>query len=87
VSSSNEFLAKLPTILNDAVVDYGYSASAVGMRVSIGLSDGAMSRPAGMPDGYVAGKAGQVELPDDIVNLAGIFPYQQFAIGQGGYAR
>jgi hypothetical protein len=86
VSHFDEFLAELLIILNDAIVDYSHFATAIGMRVSIELGDSTMGCPAGMPDGYIAGKTCQVLFLDDFVNFADILPYQQPAIAQRSYA-
>jgi hypothetical protein len=75
VSDFGEFLAKLLIVLYNAIVDYGHSAATIGMRVRIELSDTTMGRPAGVPDGDVAGQACQVMLLNDLVDLASVFLY------------
>jgi hypothetical protein len=76
VSDSGEFLAKLLIVLNNAIVNYGHSATAIGVRVGVELSDSAMGCPTSVSDGYIAGKACQVMFLDNFVNLAGVFLYQ-----------
>jgi hypothetical protein len=75
VSQFGKFLAKLLIVLDNAIVDYSYSATTIGMRMGIELRNTPMGCPAGVPDGDVAGQACQVMLLNDLVDLADILLY------------
>ena len=70
VALGPEPLLERPVVLDDAVVDEGDRAAAVGVRVGVVLARPAVGRPAGVPDAAGAGERMEADLLGQVADLA-----------------